>query len=107
MADRLETERVLSNWIAQATQPPGRLADGVEPANWIARQFLNWWWSEVEGDLSDAERAVLAIRQELQQLGGWDNPQLGEALHELTHASEALASLRITFGSKLATEEQP
>jgi hypothetical protein len=98
MPNKHEPERVLSNWIDQATQPPGRLADGIEPAKWIAEQFLNWWRPEVENDLTDAERAVAATRHELQQLGGWDNPQLGETLHELTHASEALASLRITLG---------
>jgi hypothetical protein len=98
MPSKLEIERVLSNWINQATMPPGRLADGVEPAKWIAQQFLNWWQSEIEDYLSDAERAIAAVRKELQRLGGWENPDFGEALHELTHASEALAGLRFTLG---------
>jgi hypothetical protein len=98
MADKVEIEQVLSNWIAQATKPPGRLVDGVEPARWIAQQFLKWWQSQVRDELSDADRAMSAVRQELQRLGGSSNQELGEALQELTHATDALAGLRDILG---------
>ena len=98
MTDVAEVRRVLANWIAQANSPEGRLVEGVDPSNWVADQFLQWWRSEVEGDLSDAEAAIAATRLALKQLGGWSHQQLGDAMHELVHADEALASLRIVLG---------
>jgi hypothetical protein len=95
--DASEIERVLTNWIAQAVNPPGELRAGIDPAAWIAQQFLRWWKlqvDQVDDDLGAAETAVSAVRQELLRLGGWSNPEFGEALHELTHASEALTALR-------------
>jgi hypothetical protein len=35
----------------------------------------------------------------LERIGGWENPELGEAMHELTHLSDALAELRETLAS--------
>ena len=93
-----EVEQVLANWIAQATSAPGRLADNVDPAAWVAQRFLAWWHPRVEDALSDAERAIAGVRGELNRLGGWQNNQLGEALHELIHAGEALADLRARLG---------
>lgn len=91
-------ELVLANWIAQATSAPGQLPDGVDPAAWVARQFMNWWSSEVEDALSYAEYSIAEVRKELNRLGGWENDQLGEALHELIHARDALADVRARLG---------
>jgi hypothetical protein len=101
--DRHEVEQVLANWIAQAIAPPGELAPGTDPAHWVAQQFLRWWQPQVADDIASAEAAVAEVRAALDRLGGWSNPQLGEALHELTHASDALAALRGAFG--LCSEE--
>jgi hypothetical protein len=91
-------EEVLTNWIKQATYAPGKLADGIDPAKWIAEKFVAWWQSEVEDRLADAELATAGVRAELQRLGGWENKQLGEALHELIHVSDALSDLRVALG---------
>jgi len=96
--DGREIEQVLANWITQAATPPGELAPGTEPARWIAQQFLRWWQPLVADELAAAEAAVAGVRAELHRLGGWSNPQFGEALHELTHAGDALAALRSVLG---------
>jgi len=100
-----EVEQVLSNWIRQATSQPGQLAEGLDPAKWIAHRFLKWWRTDsVEQPLAEAGLAAQRIRSELERLGGWSNPQLGEAMHELIHLSDAIAELRAALGS---TEEPP
>ena len=96
--DSPDIERVLANWISQATSSPGRLAPGIDRARWVAQQFLRWWRPQVADELAAAEAAVAAVRRELDRLGGWSNPQLGEALHEVIHASHALAGLRSALG---------
>ena len=94
-----DVEQVLTNWIQQATSPPGQLIEGTDPAKWVARNFLNWWRTDcVERPLDDAGSATQGIRLELERLGGWDNPQLGEAMHELIHLSDAFAELRAALG---------
>lgn len=94
-----EAEQVLANWIEQATSPPGQLVEGIDRAQWIARQFLKWWRTEcVERPLSDAELAVDGIRSDLNRLGGWNNSQLGEAMHQLIHLGDALQELRSALG---------
>jgi hypothetical protein len=92
--DSREVEQVLANWIAQANSSPGQLAEGIDPARWVAQQFLRWWQPQVADELASADSAVSGAWHELQRLGGWSNPDLGEALHELVHAQEALATLR-------------
>jgi hypothetical protein len=101
--DPTEVEQVLANWIGQATSRPGQLSDDVDPAAWVSRLFLNWWRAKIEEDLSAVESAVEGVRQELMRLGGWENKQLGEALHELTDASEALRGLRAALGPEHLT----
>src|SRR4051812_14056816 len=91
-----EIRQVLANWIEQATSPIGRLADGVEPSDWIANQFIKWWKSQVEGSLGDAEGASYRLREELARIN--DPGRMGEALHELTHIQDALADLRYRLG---------
>jgi hypothetical protein len=98
VTDVAEVRRVLANWIAQAYSTEGQLAEGVAPSEWIADRFLEWWRSELESDLSDAEVAVSATRAALEQLGGWENQPLGDAMHELIHVDDALASLRAILG---------
>lgn len=104
MTDVAEVRRVLANWIAQANSTEGRLVDGVIPSEWIADRFLQWWRSEVESDLADAQSAITATRSALQELGGWSNPQLGDAMHELIHATDAMASLRAVLGFPIDTD---
>jgi hypothetical protein len=96
--DRPEVEQVLANWIAQATSPPGALAPGTDPARWVAQQFLRWWHPRVSGELADAESAVMGAWRELERLGGRSNNDLGEAMHELIHARDALGTLRVMLG---------
>ena len=94
--NRAEIERVLANWIAQATS--GHLLPSVDPAKWIAANFVKWWHANVDEVLSDADVAVRRVREELERIGGWNNPQLGEALHELVHAADAMGDLRSALG---------
>jgi hypothetical protein len=95
---RSEVEQVLANWIAEATTPPGSLPPGTDAAQWIAQQFLRWWQSRVSSELDDAESAVKQAWQELERLGGWSEGDLGEAMHELIHARDALSALRVMLG---------
>jgi hypothetical protein len=99
MSER-ELEEVLSNWIRQAISSEGELLPkGIEPAKWIAKQFLAWWREQaVASAVGDAELATARVREELTQAGGFDNPQLGEAMHELIHLSDALAEIRGWLG---------
>jgi X-X-X-Leu-X-X-Gly heptad repeat protein len=96
--ERSEIEQVLANWIAQATSGDGQLADGIDPAKWIATNFVKWWHPLVDDSLSDAEGAAHRVRDELNRLGGWENKELGEALHELIHVADALGDLRVALG---------
>jgi hypothetical protein len=96
--DAREIEHVLTNWISQAATPPGELPPGTDPARWVAQRFLQWWRPQVSDELGAAEVAVAGARSELERLGGWSNPELGNALHELIHVSDALAALRTAFG---------
>jgi hypothetical protein len=96
--DRKEIERVLANWIAQAGAPSFASAAEVTPEAWIAERFVDWFASQTSDSLSDAEAAVSAIRSELMRLGGWNNPDLGETLHELAHVSDALSELHVALG---------
>ena len=59
----------------------------------------------VERPLDYAVIATQKIRSELEQLGGWSNPQLGEAMHELIHLSDALAELRAALGTGVTSLE--
>jgi hypothetical protein len=94
-----DLEQVLSNWINQAISPSGRLAEGQDPAKWVARQFLEWWQSnEVERPLNDAVLAMNGVHSELERLGGWNKTELGEAMHELIHLKDALDELRAALG---------
>ena len=102
-----DIEQVLANWIGQATSEPGQLVEGLNPATWVAQRFLSWWRSEgVERPLGDAELAVQGIHSELERLGGWKNPQLGEAMHELIHLHDALAELRRALGLAIADPDR-
>src|SRR3954447_24876784 len=91
-----EINQVLANWIEQATSPIGQLADGIEPSEWIAKQFTNWWQAQVEDSLGDAEGAIHRLRDELARIN--DDGQLGEAFHELTHIQDAIGDLRSRLG---------
>ncbi len=90
-----EVREALVNWIEQALSPMGRLPEGTEPAAWIADHFTSWWRVNAESSISDAERALSYVREELLRLGGWE--KFGEALHELTHAEDALGDIRMAM----------
>ena len=102
--NRTEIERVLANWIAQAISGDGKLADGIDPAKWIAANFVSWWHPVAESSLSDADLAAHRIRDELTRLGGWKNNDLHGTLEELTHLTDALADLRSTLGLHSVTD---
>lgn len=97
-----ELEEVLTNWLRQANSIEGELLPkGIEPAKWVAKQFLLWWRDHaVASAVGDAELATVRVREELAQVGGFNNPQLGEAMHELIHLSDALAEIKELLGFK-------
>ena len=101
MSER-ELEEVLSNWLRQANSHEGDLLPkGIEPAKWVAKQFLLWWREHaVASAIGDAELATARLREELTQAGGFNNPHLGEAMHELIHLSDALAEIKELLGLK-------
>lgn len=71
----------------------GSFKEGIVPHEWVADQFLEWWRSEVESALSEVEGSIACTKKALQEIGGWSNSRLDEAMHELAHAEEALAAL--------------
>ena len=94
-----EIERVLSNWIREGTSHPGQLDKTLDSSTWIAQQFLKWWRTDqVERPLGDAALAMHGIRKKLDRLGGWSNPQVGEAMHDLIHLEDAITELREALG---------
>jgi hypothetical protein len=92
----LEIEQVLENWIEQALSSSGKLAGGITPARWIAKNFIHWWRPQVDDALGDAESAAEQLRAELVRLN--TPAQLGEAFHELAHLQDALGDLRCRLG---------
>lgn len=110
-ADEIET--VLANWIEQALSPIGQLPEGTAPASWIAARFMEWWrqslreaLNDIDGTVSNAERATEAVRKELiLRLGGWES--FGDALHELIHLRDALGELRGIMKLSQQTDAQP
>src|SRR5260370_42644975 len=72
-----EIERVLTNWIKQATEPPGMLGKDIEPAKWIVQMFLRWWREKASSYLGDAELAAGRIRDEMEKNGGGRKSQTG------------------------------
>jgi hypothetical protein len=95
---RKTLEQVLDNWLAQAIGAEDRLPHGAGPATWVAQRTAEWLSATVSGPLAEAEDAAQRLGAALEQSGGWGNPQLVEAMEELTHVSEALADLRGSLG---------
>ena len=93
---RSDIEQVLRNWIEQARSPIGRFAEGVDPATWVADNFIAWWRKRVDESLGSAEAAARRLREELKQFGS--PAEFGEAFHELTHVQDALGDLRRELG---------
>ena len=95
-----EVEEVLSNWIREALSGEGELLpNGIEPARWVAKNFLRWWQAQgVDPWIEDAEGAACRLRRELESLGGFNNPDLGEAMHAVIHLDDALADIRRALG---------
>ena len=93
---RADVEEVLRNWIREATSTDGSLPEDIDPATWVAEQFLRWRQDQVGKSLGDAEYFAECLRDELR---GSEHPtSLAEAMHELTHLQEALAHLRSDLG---------
>ena len=94
-----EAERVLTNWLEEALSSQGKLNEGISAAKWIAERFLKWYEDSIEDDIAQAELALYSIRTQLMTLGGWSSPEIVEVLHELVHADEALARIRLAIDS--------
>jgi hypothetical protein len=92
-------ERVLANWLSEAIGSEDRLPPETTPAAWVARRAATWLSEEAGGPLAEAEGATARLRVALEQAGGWGNPQLADAMDELTHVSEAIGDLRQALGS--------
>ena len=91
-----DIESVLRNWLVEAMSPLGQIADGVDRATWVARNFITWWRKHVDGSLTDAEIAANRLRNELAVVAR--SPAFDEALHELSHLQDALGDLRNGLG---------
>ena len=93
---RPELEQILRNWLQQAMATTSRFEEGIDPAAWVADNFIAWWRNQVEDSLNDAESAASRVRDELSYLGFPE--EFGAALHELTHVQDALGDLRQRLG---------
>lgn len=100
-------EQVLANWLAQAIGSEDRLPQGTTVAVWVAQRTAEWLSTTASEVLADAEAAADRLRAALEQLGGWNNPQLLNAMDELTHVSDALADLRSNFGLQAKGHDEP
>lgn len=91
-----ELQKSLANWIDQANSPLGKLPDGAKPAEWAASQFMLWWKEHAEEQLTDAQLAATSLRAEIQRLD--QKGDHDDALHELTHLTDALSDLASVLG---------
>lgn len=91
-----ELQQALANWIDQANSPLGKLPDSSEPAEWVANQFMLWWKEHAEEQLTDVQSAASSLRAEIQRLSEKGDHE--EALHELTHLTDALSDLSSALG---------
>lgn len=89
-----EVRQVLSNWIGQSLDPIGQLEPGIVPADWVAEHFLEWFRTQAANLIGDVAIATNRVRAELDRLGGWKNPELGDAMHELIHIDDAVNGLK-------------
>jgi len=89
-----QIEQVITNWLREAHSSVGRLGEGVDAAGWVAQRLVEWLKSQAQEPLESAAGAAQAVRKELDRLGGWNNKELGEALHEVTHIEDSLGDLR-------------
>jgi len=92
-----DIEDVLRNWIDQAVSSSGQLAAGIDPAAWIANNFVAWWRKRIGETLGDAESATARLGDELKR-HGLDGMDFSEVLHELTHVQDSLGDLRRELG---------
>src|SRR5262245_24791784 len=91
-----EIETVLANWIEEALSPIGRISDGLSPAKFVARNFVQWWRARIEESLAELGSAMRSARDELDRRGGWQN--FGEAMEEIARSQEVLRDLQEIFG---------
>lgn len=106
MRDELRT--VIANWLRQAGGA-GHLPDGIKTEDWVADQVMDWIEKSLLGEAVDelerAEVSVEGAHEELMRLGGWE--RFGEALHELTHAQEAVAFVRTALVRETTAAREP
>lgn len=88
-----ELEQVLANWIDQAVSGHGTLTPGVNPAAWVAAQFLAWWRVQVAKQLETAEGAIGQLLV------------AGQAESRLELVEEAFADLRASIASQRGPDE--
>ncbi len=98
-----DIETVLRNWLQQAMLPDGKFSGDVDPSAWVAKNFIDWWRTQVGNSLDSAEQATIRLRSELNRLGKAE--ELGEATHELTHVQDALSDLRRDLGLSVDEED--
>ena len=102
---RPEIQKVLRNWIDQANSPTGKFDDGIDPAQWVADRFVEWWRDEVRPQLNALEEAAEVLREELDKL---KNPRLLDAaIHEAGHIEDYLSDLRMALGFEEEDEPEP
>ena len=106
MANKLN--EVLANWLREANSSVGKLSGDVTSAEWVAKRLVDWLKNETKEPLESAETALQIVRKELTRFGGWNNKELGEALHELIHIEDSLGDLRSLLDlAKGTTPDKP
>jgi hypothetical protein len=92
-----EFTRVLSNWIKEATSP-GELPKGKSVEEWIAERVVDWWREKIIDDIESLETTAYALREDLENIGGLDRKESGDAMHELIHLDDNISDLRTSLG---------
>ncbi len=96
---RGEVEQVLCNWISQANSPIGSLPTDADRAQWVARQFLDWWEPKVKRHLLAADGQLASLARLAPELGISRWTETGdEALHLLESLRDEVSALRSLLG---------
>ena len=53
-----ELVQTLRNWIREASSPIGALSTGMDPMEWAARQFINYWKVPARNAIDGVEESL-------------------------------------------------
>jgi hypothetical protein len=49
---------VLTNWLRQSQSPIGSLPEGIDPLEWVVRQFISYWRNPARDAIDSVESSL-------------------------------------------------